>query len=177
MMNNDQTDMTNQQPEHQPAPSAAHGHPVAPHSANRRFMAFALIVLLGMAIVMIWQSVSPAQSAVAWQSDLDAAIAQAAEADKPVLISFSSPACVYCRQMESEVFPQKEVLAEVDKFIPVKINTFEDARTSARYGVEALPAYVVIAPDGKVLGMIDGFRPAPAFIRFLQYAATAAKSA
>ena len=156
--------------------TAQHNHPAAAHHGSRRFMAFALIVLLGMAIVMIWQSVSPAQSAVAWQSDLNAAIEQAAQADKPVLISFSSPACVYCRQMESEVFPQKEVLAEVDKFIPVKINTFEDARTGARFGVEGLPAYVVLAPNGKVLGMIDGFRPAPAFIRFLQYAVTAAKS-
>ena len=33
-----------------------------------------------------------------------------------------SPACTYCRQMESEVIPQDAVRAEIGEFVPVKID-------------------------------------------------------
>jgi thioredoxin-related protein len=180
MMNEDadiQTAATNDNTTPQ-RPSATSRPPAGPrNTANRRFLGFALFVLLAMAVIMIWQSVSPAHSAVAWQTDLDAAIQEARQLHKPVLVSFTSPACTYCRQMETEVLPQPAVLAEIDKFIPVKVNAFVDTKTSTRYGVDALPAYVVLDSHGEVLGMIDGYRPASAFIRFLQYAASAAGKA
>ena len=129
-----------------------------------------MLVLLGLLAVTLWQRFSTVESAVDWQTDLQAALKTASATGKPVLISFSSAGCIYCKKMEAEVIPQKAVLDEIAKFIPVKIDGWADPTTSRRYGVDALPAYVVTDATGRSILMLDGYQPADVFVRFLRNA-------
>jgi thioredoxin-related protein len=147
----------------------------APEDARRRspVRSFAILALAAFASVALWQRFSHAKSAVDWQDDLPGALARAVDTGRPVLISFSSPGCMYCRRMEAEVIPQEAVLAEIDKFIPVKIDAWSKRAISERYRVGSLPCYVVVDSDGQPVAMRDGFIPEGEFIRFLQYAGRA----
>jgi len=137
---------------------------------------FPILAVLAIAAFYFAQSRSASKSAVDWGHDLAAAQRDAAKLNRPVLISFTSPACTYCRQMEAEVIPQSDVLAEIAQYIPVKIDAWADPRTAERYGVDALPAYVVTRPDGAPATMASGFVPRERFVRFLQTARTEAKN-
>ncbi len=134
-----------------------------------------LLVLFLIMIVMMWRQMVPVQSAVAWESDLTEAQNTAFDNGKPILISFSSPGCTYCRQMEVEVIPQKEVLAEIERYIPVKIDAWKNEAVAARYDVQGLPTYVVTDYSGRKLAQKDGYVPASEFVAFLKSASPVKK--
>ncbi len=156
-------------------PESNNPQPRAPRSAANR--GFILLAVAALVALVAWEQFMPVKSAVAWGKDLPAAIETAQAQDRPLLLSFSSPACMYCRQMESEVFPQEEVLAEIDHFVPVKIDASEDYETSVRYNVNPLPTYIVADSSGKAVTRLEGYVPADRFIRFLQAGRRAATPA
>src|SRR5262249_56012253 len=54
---------------------------------------------------------------VQWGMSLDQAKERAARENKPILIDFTGVNCANCRQMESGVFPRREVVALLRKFV------------------------------------------------------------
>jgi thiol:disulfide interchange protein len=145
-----------------PAPGG--GRQARPSLTNR----FILLAIVGVGVLMLWQRSFPPKSAVAWQSDFAAALAEASAAGKPVLVSFSSSGCVYCRRMEEEVISRGDVLAEIARFVPVKVDAYGATAMVERYRVEVLPAYVIVDARGAPQAMIDGFQEPQRFIRFLR---------
>lgn len=136
---------------------------------------FPILAVAAIGVLYFVQSRSGTSSVIDWGHDLPAALASAGADQRPVLISFSSPACTYCRQMEAEVIPQDAVRAEIAEFVPVKIDAWEDAAAAEKYGVSALPSYVVTVADGTPVAAISGFVPADRFTRFLRAARTEAQ--
>ncbi len=135
---------------------------------------FPIVAVAAIAVLYFVQSRSGVSSVIDWGHDLPSALASATKDQRPVLISFSSPACTYCRQMESEVIPQDAVRAEIGEFVPVKIDAWADPSTAQKYGVDGLPAYVVTVADGTPIAAISGYVPADRFTRFLRAARTEA---
>ena len=143
-------------------------------SSSRTFIYLALVAI---AVLMIVQAQSSVESAVAWGGDLPAAFADAKSNDQPVLISFTSQGCIYCKRMEAEVIPQDAVLAEIGDMVPVKIDAFKDEAAALRYDVEGLPTYIITRSDGTPVLAASGFIPADDFLRFLRAGKTAARDA
>ncbi len=141
-------------------------HSTATSSTNR----FVLLACAGVLVLFVFQQVLPPSSAINWQDDLGAALADAARSGKPILINFSSSGCVFCRKMENEVFPQEEVLAELNRFIPVKVNAWQATHASAKYDVTSVPTYVVTDSSGSIVSKINGYVPATNFVGFLHRA-------
>lgn len=134
-------------------------------SSTSMFILIALALVVGL---MMNERFSSVASAVDWGKDLPTAIATAKSESKPVLLNFSAPGCGYCVQMESEVIPQKDVLAAIEDYIPVKLDANTNQEAAARYDIYALPAYVIVDGNGTKLAMVDGFQPVDRFKLFLE---------
>lgn len=130
------------------------------------------------------------------KNDYEAAIAKAKAEHKPIMIDFTGWACVNCRKMEENVWPDIEVLKRLsDKYVIVslyvddkkelpeaeqhmsdffqgkKIKTVGNkfSEMQAKYfGANTQPYYVLISPDEKLLTTPRGYTPdSKDYVQFL----------
>ncbi len=94
--------------------------------------------------------------------DFDTVVLQS---DKPVLVDFWAAWCAPCRQISPIVEQIGEEYA--DKLLVVKMNSDENPRTAARYGITGLPTLSVYS-GGEVVRSIIGAKPKPVLLRELQ---------
>jgi len=114
-----------------------------------------------------WSQPPAEPSGLRWESNLEAAQHQAAESGRLVLVHFGAPWCAPCRRME-QVFSQPGFGRELaEHFVAVKLNRDHHPATARRLGVDAIPADVVLAPDGRVLHRMQGARTADRYIAAL----------
>ena len=119
-----------------------------------------------------------------WLNDYNTALTQAKAQNKPVLINFTGVTCTNCRQMEDGVFPRPEVQAELHNYILAELYTDRGTPADEANGNledklvnnTALPYYVIVSPDGKILKTIDGLRTASVFVQFLRQGHSASVS-
>jgi thiol:disulfide interchange protein len=122
---------------------------------------------------------------VLWGMSFDQARELAATAKKPVLIDFTGVNCANCRLMERRVLPRPEVVTLLKKFVtvqlytdfvPINSITADQRQERAELNQERIlklaqeatnPYYVVLSPDGDVLGRIGGYNEPPVFVDFL----------
>jgi len=111
-----------------------------------------------------------------WIDNLDEALLVAQKENKPVFIDFTGYTCTNCRWMEINIFEQNEVKNLFNNFILTKLYT--DGREDLhkknreleinRFGTAALPFYVILSKDDKVLSTFPGMDPnKDNFVKFL----------
>ena len=115
-----------------------------------------------------------------WMSnDYPGALAKAKAENKRVFVDFTGYTCTNCRWMEANVFPKKEVEAELKKFVLVKLYTDGEGEVYAAQqqmeqdmlGTVALPYYAVVSADGNLITSFPGLtRNVTEFVDFLKKA-------
>ncbi len=112
-------------------------------------------------------------------NDLERAIAQAKQENKQVFIDFTGYTCTNCRWMEANVFPKREVEAEMSKFVLARLYTDGDGAVYERqqqyqeqtFQTVALPFYAILDADGKAVSTFPGLtRNVAEFVDFLKKA-------
>ena len=118
-----------------------------------------------------------AAGTVTFLHDYQAALAQAKAENKRVFVNFTGYTCTNCRDVESKIFPQMEVMRELDNFVRVELYTDNGSLENNRNqeleqklaGVVTLPVYVIVSPDGQALHVKQGSNfNATQFVAFLR---------
>lgn len=116
-------------------------------------------------------SVAPA---LEFEPTIDAArqkeAAAAPEARKPMVVTFGSESCVWCRKLEIDTFPDDRVVEIADRFLWVKVDVDEQEELAARYHVRGLPHTFVLNGEDRVIASQPGYVPPEAFVAFLNRA-------
>jgi thiol:disulfide interchange protein len=110
-------------------------------------------------------------------NDYEAALDRAKTENKRVFVDFTGYTCTNCRWMEANVFVKKEVEAEMNKFVLVKLYTDGDGEIYQRqqqfqeqtFQTVALPFYAIFDANGKTIATFPGLtRNTQKFVDFLQ---------
>ncbi len=147
-----------------PVFSANHGHPRRKVAGVRALLAAAA---LGFSALTGWGVETAAVQPVTWTENLNGALARSANELKPVLLVFSSPNCPWCTRLKSETLAEKEVMAALDGFICVAIDTSRDEKTAWEFQVRGVPLTAILSGDGRPQAMAEGFMDKTAFLKFL----------
>lgn len=122
-------------------------------------------IFAGIALWLAW----PEQEAHAgtWLALNDAALAQAQQEAKPVIIDFTADWCLACKELERFTFPHAEVRARAEGFVFLRGDLTKYASPEVQsireqYAIKGLPTIVFLDAAGKeigdlrVIGFVDG---------------------
>ena len=113
-------------------------------------MWFILLCVAAVAVMVgIYRFVTPGDR-IPWRDDLPAARAEAAAANKPVLLYFTADWCGPCQYMKRSVFPDLSVAAAMEGYIPVKIDTDRHPALTRQFQVASIPMFVLLDERGEV---------------------------
>ena len=112
----------------------------------------------------------PEAPGIEWGQDYGAALERAKQQNKPVLLAFSASWCGPCQEMKHATYPAPAVVKAAQDFIAVMIDSDKQADLTEKYAVEGIPAYFILAPDGRQVASFVGFHSPDEFIAQLQAA-------
>ena len=99
---------------------------------------------------------------VGTMAELEAAIARAEEAGKPILIDFGASWCNPCHELESQTFAHPDVEAELAKYELIKIDVSDpsDEQQAMQSALDAqeLPSVVVYGTDTRLSEHVETLR-------------------
>jgi thiol:disulfide interchange protein len=157
--------------------------PHNPHSAwgwlSRHRSSLLWLGVLAVIVVLQWPMLkgwgyqlmgSPVpDDGIAWRSDYRAALAEAQQTGKPVLLDFSASWCPPCQVMKHDVWPDPKVRQAVnDGYIPVAVDVDAagNQEVANRYGISTIPSIVIVNAKGQVLKQ-GSFMSRSALLAFL----------
>jgi thiol:disulfide interchange protein len=137
-------------------------------------------LLLVLGVVLWWPFIDnavrtvigapPPEDRIAWRTDYDAALLEAQQANRPLLVYFTADWCPPCQVMKRNTWPDRMVGELAEKhYIAVKIDV--DLPTSdlvaRRYAVMAVPTILITDPQGHALtaGGFQSTRELRTFLR------------
>ena len=114
-------------------------------------------------------------------AELDARVAQAAAAGKPVLLDFYADWCVSCKEMERFTFTDKRVRARLSEVVMLQAdvtrNNVDDRALLKRFGLFGPPGIILYGADGRERPVrAIGYQPATRFLDTLSRALDAKAS-
>jgi thiol:disulfide interchange protein DsbD len=147
-----------------------------PGPARRPARARHALVLLALlaALAYLQSPPTPAGPPVAWRSDLESALAEAASAGRPAVLSFHAVWCSVCWRLDARSLRAPAVAAELERFERIRVDASgAEAATGellSRFGVAGLPTLVFVDSSGAILDRprVLGFIPAERLLEVLQ---------
>jgi len=108
-------------------------------------------------------------------AELDARVAQAAIAGRPVLLDFYADWCVSCKEMEKLTFPDPKVRARLANVVllqaDVTANNADDKALLKRFGLFGPPGIILFGADGRERPVrVIGYQSANRFLDSLERA-------
>ncbi len=115
-------------------------------------------------LLVVGMQAAAEEEAIAWRSSYDEGMAEAAAADKPVLIDFTADWCIWCKKMEEEVYSDADVVSVLQDFVCIQVDTDRDPRVAIAYGARTLPRLVILNTFGEITVDRNGYLPVEGFL-------------
>jgi len=109
-----------------------------------------------------------------WNEDYQRALQVARRDHKNLLIDFTGVTCTNCRLMERTVFPQEPVQKEFGNYVLTRLYTDRPQDKPNQNlllkltNEVSMPTYVILSPDEKVLGRLEGSTDVQSYLTFLR---------
>jgi tetratricopeptide (TPR) repeat protein len=103
---------------------------------------------------------SAGASEVVWLHSYQEAVKQAKETSKPIFVDCFADWCLWCHQLEAEVYKDAGFIELMKSYIPLRIDVEDGAegtRLARTYHIAALPTLLVLDSSGEVTNRIGGF--------------------
>jgi len=128
-----------------------------------------MVLGLGMATL---ETVAAIKAPPGFASAYNTALVQAKRENKPVILHFTTDRSVACRKIEQEFYTNAKCQDALDAFVPTSLDCSNNApyvrnnkALLETYGGSDYPFFVVLAPDGAVLGTWSGMLPLESFLQ------------
>lgn len=94
---------------------------------------------------------------VFWRPDLGGAMDLARRTNRIVVVAYWSDFDADCALMDQRVFTNREVIDTLKPTVTVKLSSMFNRSFAERYGLDDVPAFVILAADGSVLLVRKGY--------------------
>jgi len=85
----------------------------------------------------------------------------------PIVLTFTSPSCGWCRKLEVSTFADESVATVAEAFLWVKVDTEDQPALAAKLRVRGVPHTFVLDGEDRVIGSQPGYMPPEQFLKFL----------
>jgi hypothetical protein len=111
-----------------------------------------------------------ATMAIQWRENVDEALAEAASANKPLLLDFSAaPGWGGCVRLEAETYADDQAAQFIHgNFIPFTVNLSEHPQIFGRFHVVWTPTALIMSSKGEERSRIEGYLPREEFLAELK---------
>lgn len=100
-------------------------------------------------------------------SNYEDAVKLSRETNKEIFLYFGADWCGYCKKME-KVLEDKQVSANMNDYIVLKLNKDFNENLSKRYNVKSIPDYMIIDKDENILKRHKGYKDKKEFLNWLK---------
>ena len=114
---------------------------------------------------------------IKWEENFEAAMQKARAENKPIMIDFYADWCGPCKDMDARVYPERNVIAQSQNWITVKVNGEKRPDVMQSYGISGYPTLLFAQSNGKPVVSTTGYLDAPQLVQQMQDAHAKWKSA
>jgi thiol:disulfide interchange protein DsbD len=108
---------------------------------------------------------------VEWVSDFELGLEEAVLTRRPVLLTFYTTWCSWCRTLESRTFRDPEFVETARAhFVSVRVDGDKERGLAAMYRVNGYPTTVLLSRRGKEIGRVVGYKPPGEFLQLMMAA-------
>ena len=105
---------------------------------------------------------------VPWRGDWESAKTEAVKLHRPLFVYFTAAWCPPCQEMKKTTWADKTVKTALEKFVPVKVDVEAHPEIAEKFGVNAMPTYVILSEQGEVLRHRSGMLMPEEMLRWLE---------
>lgn len=106
-----------------------------------------------------------------WLDSVDAALAEAQEKDRLILVDLYADWCGWCKKLEEEVFSTPSFQEFAEEFVLLRVDTEDGAEGTLlqqKYQAYSLPTILILDPKQVRVGEVLGFAPTERFVASLR---------
>ena len=120
----------------------------------RRGWIFILIALVVIAFIMI----RDVRRSIDWAGDYQAAVQQAQQTHKPLLLVFVKTGDSDCEHMKNSTYVNDRIIKYINRnFVPVMLDIELNKELAEQFKISQLPTHVITIPDKNEFQLVTGY--------------------